>query len=181
MASILRLIADITKQTLYGAWALTWPLDVFLMPPNKNYLFGHLLSLVFQFSKFKQMTPLLYCNVPSTNSPHILDSLWQTVCPRKVRSWVSYAPTTSEFSKLPHFLVVLLTLAIFLCRKNPTYMCHWSSVMLDFDQIIFCIFTDRLRFQRNFTSSCPFAISFLPDNKVRMSDTENEMDARFEV
>ena len=27
----------------------------------------------------------------------------------------------------------------------------------------------------------PFAISPLPDNKVRMSDIENEMDARFEV
>ena len=139
MASILRLIADITKQTLYGAWALTWPLDVFLMPPNKNYLFGHLLSLVFQFSKFKQMTPLLYCNVSSTHSPHILDSLWQRVYPRKVRSWVSSAPTTRWLS-----LVCKLSfrgnanLGDFSCSENPTYMCHWSSVLLaDFDQIIF--------------------------------------------
>ena len=60
--------------------------NVFLMPPNKSLLFRSLTQSRFQFSKFKQMTPLLHCNVSSTHSPHFLDSLWQTVYPRKVTS-----------------------------------------------------------------------------------------------
>ena len=43
----------------------------------------------------------------------------------------------------------------------------------------------RTVFASNATEISPhptrFAISPLPDNKVRMSDIENEMDARFEV
>ena len=79
-----------------------------------------------------------------------------------------------------HFLVVMLILAIFYSVKTHVYV-SLIKRNAGFDQIIF--FTDRLCFhcQRNFASCCPFAISPLPDNKARMSDVENEMDARFEV
>ena len=143
------------------------------------YQLSHGHSCVFNA---KQMTQLLYCNVSSTHSPHILDSLWQTVYPRKVRSWVSSAPTTRWLS-----LVCKLNfrgnanLGDFSCSENPTYMCHWSSALLaDFDQIIFAF--SRIVFASIASEISLHAARFaLSDNKVRMSDVENEMDARFEV
>ena len=74
----------------------------------------------------------------------------------------------------------MLILAIFHAVKA---LPHWSSVMLDFDQIIFALSRTVFASIASEISlhAAPLLSLLFTDKKVRMSDIENEMDARFEV